>query len=185
LRSHHFVVECDHAALHPLIQKQLKGAIYDRWLAILQQYNFQIRYKPAAQMQAPDALSRCMTSDATDCISSPIESDPYFPYVAEQTGNIDIIEVNSSGEQIIQEIQLNHMSVIPNESDTDTGYTVDTEDDSVLKVGNDSISTYHLANTEMCHLNSAFIQEEKIVSLQISDLNVALLYDGKYCLPHM
>ena len=46
----------------------------------------------------------------------------------------------------------------------------DTEDDSVLKVGNDSISTYHLANTEMCHLNSAFIQEEKIVSLQISDL---------------
>jgi hypothetical protein len=111
-----------------------------------------------------------MKSDATDCISSPIESDPYFPYVAEQTGNIDIIEVNSSGEQIIQVIQLNHMSVIPNESDTDTGYTVDTEDDSVLKVGNDSISTYHLANTEMCHLNSAFIQEEKIVSLQISDL---------------
>jgi molybdate-binding protein len=41
------------------------------------------------------------------------------------------------------------------------------QDDSVLKVGNDSISTYHLANTEMCHLNSAFIQEEKIVSLQI------------------
>ena len=72
-------------------------------------------------MQAPDALSRCMKSDATDCISSPDESDPYFPYVAEQTGNIDIIEVNSSGEQIIQEIQLNHMSVIPNESDTDTG----------------------------------------------------------------
>jgi hypothetical protein len=55
--------------------------------------------------------------------------------------------------------------------------SVDTEDDSVLKVGNDSISTYHLANTEMCHLNSAFIQEEKKVSLQISDLNVALTHD--------
>jgi hypothetical protein len=63
--------------------------------------------------------------------------------VAEQTGIIDIIAVNSSGEQIKQEMQLNHMSVIPNESDTDTGYTADTEDDSVLKVGNDSISTYH------------------------------------------
>ena len=170
LRSHHFVVECDHAALRPLIQKQLKGAIYDRWLAILQQYNFQIRYKPAAQMQAPDALSRCKKSDATDCISSPNESDPYFPYVAEQTGINDIIAVNSSGEQIKQEMQLIHMSVIPNESDTDTGYTADTEVDSVLKVENDSIFTYHLANTEMCHLNSAFIQEEKIVSLQISDL---------------
>ena len=94
--------------------------------------------------------------------------------MAEQTGIIDIIAVNSSGEQIKQEMQLNHMSVIPNESDTDTGYTADTEDDSDLKVGNDSISTYHLANTEMCHLNSAFIQEEKIVILQISDLNVAL-----------
>ena len=107
LSSHHFVVECDHAALRPLIQKQLKGAIYDRWLAILQQYNFQIRYKQAAQMQAPDALSRCMKSDATDCISSPDESDPYFPYVAEQAGIIDIIAVNSSGEQIKQEMQLN------------------------------------------------------------------------------
>ena len=61
------------------------------------------------------------------------------------------------------------------------GIRVDTEDDSVLKVGNDSISTYHLANTEMCHLNSAFIQEEKIVSLQISDSNVALSHDGKDC----
>jgi hypothetical protein len=132
-------------------------------------------------MQAPDALSRCMKSDATDCISSPDESDPYFPYVAEQTGNIDIIAVNSSGEQIKHEMQLNHMIVIPNESDNDTGYTADTEDDSVLKVGNDSISTYHLANTEMCHLNSAFIQEEKIISLQISDLNVALSHDGKNC----
>jgi hypothetical protein len=78
-------------------------------------------------------------------------------------------------------MQLNHMIVIPNESDNDTGYTADTEDDSVLKVGNDSISTYHLANTEMCHLNSAFIQEEKIISLQISDLNVALSHDGKDC----
>jgi hypothetical protein len=41
--------------------------------------------------------------------------------VAEQTGIIDIIAVNSSGEHIKKEMQLNHMSVIPNESDTDTG----------------------------------------------------------------
>ena len=61
-------------------------------------------------MQAPDTLSRCMKSDATACISSPDESDPYCPYVAEQTGIIDIIAVNSSGEQIKQEMQLNHMS---------------------------------------------------------------------------
>jgi hypothetical protein len=46
----------------------------------------------------------------------PDESDPYFPDVAEQTGIIDIIAVNLSGEQIKQEMQLNHMSLIPNES---------------------------------------------------------------------
>ena len=63
---------------------------------------------------------------------APDESDPYFPYVAEQTGIIDIIADNSSGEQIKQEMQLNHMSVIPNESDTDIGNKADTEDDSVL-----------------------------------------------------
>jgi hypothetical protein len=70
------------------------------------------------------------------------------------------------------------MSVIPNESDTDTGYTADTEVDSVLKVENASISTYHLANTEMCHLNSAFIQEEKC-SRFIADLEIILLENGQ------
>ena len=39
LRGHHFTVECDHQALKPLFQKQLKGAIYDRWLSILQQFD--------------------------------------------------------------------------------------------------------------------------------------------------
>jgi hypothetical protein len=39
-----------------------------------------------------------MKSDATDCISSPDEFDPYFPYVAEQTGIIDIIAANSQLE---------------------------------------------------------------------------------------
>ena len=45
LRGHHFTVECDHQALKPLLQKQLKGAIYDRWLSILQQFDFDILYK--------------------------------------------------------------------------------------------------------------------------------------------
>jgi hypothetical protein len=34
IRGRHFVLECDHQALKPLFQKQLKGAIYERWLAI-------------------------------------------------------------------------------------------------------------------------------------------------------
>ena len=47
LRGRKFIVECDHQALKPLFQKNLKGAIYERWLAILQSFNFEIRYKKA------------------------------------------------------------------------------------------------------------------------------------------
>ncbi|CAC5408312.1 unnamed protein product [Mytilus coruscus] len=36
LRGTEFIVECDHQALQPLFMKQFKGAIYERWLAILQ-----------------------------------------------------------------------------------------------------------------------------------------------------
>jgi hypothetical protein len=49
LRGHRVIVECDHQALKPLFQKNLKGAIYERWLAILQEFNFEIQYKPAEQ----------------------------------------------------------------------------------------------------------------------------------------
>lgn len=57
LRGERFIVECDHQALKPLFQKQMKGAIYERWIAILQQFNFEIRYKAASQMQVADTLS--------------------------------------------------------------------------------------------------------------------------------
>ena len=59
LRGRHFIVECDHQALKPLFQKSLKGAIYERWLAILQQFNFDIKYKKCDDMVVPDALPRC------------------------------------------------------------------------------------------------------------------------------
>lgn len=57
LSGKHFTVICDNQALKPLFQKQLRGAIYmyERWLALLQRYDFSIEYKPAAQM-VPDAL---------------------------------------------------------------------------------------------------------------------------------
>ena len=92
LRGNHFIVECDHQALKPLFQKKLKGAIYDRWLSILQQYNFDIKYKPASQMLVPDALSRCTETNVNDGNTSPDEMDPFFPYVTEHTGNINLPE---------------------------------------------------------------------------------------------
>jgi len=87
LRTKPFILECDHQALKPLFSKQLKGAIYERWIAILQQYNFEIQYKPAKDMQVPDALSRC-TREANSSFESPEENDPYFPYEYENTGQI-------------------------------------------------------------------------------------------------
>ena len=38
-RGRHFVIKCDHQALAPIFQKKLKGQIYERWLAILQQFD--------------------------------------------------------------------------------------------------------------------------------------------------
>ena len=67
LRGCKFYVECDHRALKPLFQKSSKGAIYERWLAILQVFNFEITYKSAAQMVVPDSLSRCRPAKNTDC----------------------------------------------------------------------------------------------------------------------
>ena len=48
LRGNEFIVDCDHKALRPLFQNKFKGAIYDRWLAVLQQYKFEIIYTRCA-----------------------------------------------------------------------------------------------------------------------------------------
>ena len=83
LRGHHFTVECDNQAFKPPFQKQLKDAIYDRWLSILQQFDFDILYKHASQMTVPDSLSRYPSFEDV-LLSSPEEAGPYFPYTAEK-----------------------------------------------------------------------------------------------------
>ena len=57
LRGRPFLVQCDHQALKPLFQNKLKGALYERWLAILQQFSFRLEYKPAGQMVVADAVA--------------------------------------------------------------------------------------------------------------------------------
>ena len=86
LRGYRFIVECDHQALKPLFQKQFKGAI-------LQQFDFDLQYKPAEEMQVADVLSRChwnTPQNLRDQVVSPDEDDPYFPYVTEKTGQIKL-----------------------------------------------------------------------------------------------
>ncbi|CAC5422384.1 unnamed protein product [Mytilus coruscus] len=79
LRGRKFIVECDHQAPSAYIsKKQLKGAIYERWVAILQQFNFELRYKPAKDMQVADALSRSTRLTTSEGIDSPDQEDPFF-----------------------------------------------------------------------------------------------------------
>ena len=88
LRGRRFVIECEHQALKPLFETRLKGAIYERWIAVLQQYSFEIRYKPARDMEAPDALFRIPKTGDTEEFSSPDIEDPFFPYKTEIVGEI-------------------------------------------------------------------------------------------------
>ena len=132
LHGNKFTVECDNQALKPPFQNKLRGAIYDQWLAVLQQFNFDIKYKPAAQMQVPDALSRVENALLLDpnAEESLNENDPYFPYESEEVGKISF---------------LNYVQF--NSDDIDHGYIADTETESDLKSvtknlsRNDSIST--------------------------------------------
>ena len=140
LRGRKFIVECDHQALKPLFQKSLKGAIYERWLAILQEFNFEIRYRKADEMVVPDALSR-VHSQNDPSFSSPDEQDPFFPYVPENTGKITLPEGDTlqellscdkadkevSGVKMVNRMSLQHGSEIVLKSDSEYVYDADSE----------------------------------------------------------
>ena len=84
-----FKIQCDHEALRSLMQRKLRGKIYERWIALLSQFNMDIEYKPAAEMAVADTLSRCRpTMDSP--ASSPDEEDPNFPYTKEIVGNVHL-----------------------------------------------------------------------------------------------
>lgn len=130
LRGNSFIVECDHQALKPLYQKQFKGAIYERWMSILQQFTFQIVYKKAEDMQVPDALSRCENVKA-DVVESPDEDDPYFPYIPDKVGQVILPDGQNFSDLInsklpdVQAVHLNDLTLVSEKSDP---YDADTDE---------------------------------------------------------
>lgn len=84
-------------------------------------------------MQVPDALSRCMNSDASDVISSPEENDPFFPYITEHTGKIYFADPQVLSSETIK---INPVDVYSDSG----GYDADTEDEFISQAGNDCIS---------------------------------------------
>ena len=61
LCGRHFIIECDHQTLKPLFQKQLKSFIYERLLAVLQQFDCDIQWKAASETVVPEILPRLPT----------------------------------------------------------------------------------------------------------------------------
>ncbi|CAG2250210.1 unnamed protein product [Mytilus edulis] len=130
LRGNQFIVECDHQALKPLYQKQFKGAIYERWLSILQQFNFEIVYKKAEQMQVPDALSRCENHHA-EVVESPVEDDPYFPFVPDKIGHITLPNGQNFAnlfQNNLEAVQAIHVSTEEQQSENSDPYDADTDE---------------------------------------------------------
>lgn len=91
IRRNHVIAECDHQAFKPLFVNKLPGAIFDRWLTILQQYDLEIQYKPAGHMVVADALSRCYTNpDMLILEASLDEHDPHFDSFDEPARSIKL-----------------------------------------------------------------------------------------------
>ena len=111
-----FTVFCDHQALKPIFAKKMRGAIYERWISILQQFNFDIVYHPAYKMALPDALSRCFPNPAIEDASSPSDNDKFFPYVEENVGDINLQLKDEQTCKLFQNVSdsspcVNHMSL--------------------------------------------------------------------------
>lgn len=119
IRGRHCVVECDHQALKPLFLIQLKGAIYERWLAILQQFDIEIKYKPASEMCVTDALSRNPIFPSR-LDSSPEEEDPYVPFVEEKVQPVKLPNGKNLESLFDNPVELNFIKTINVEYDADT-----------------------------------------------------------------
>jgi len=112
----------------------LKGAIYERWLAILQKFNFEIQYKPAEQMIVPGSLSRCQPNAKSDpAVESPDETDSCFPYVPEHIGEITLpngITLQELVKSTDNNAEVNHVLVSHNNdivAHQESDYDGDTE----------------------------------------------------------
>ena len=197
LRGTQFIVECDHQALQPLFMKQFKGAIYERWLAILQQFTFEIQYKPAEQMKVADALSRCENPQNIP-IESPAEDDPFFPLVTENTGEIrlpggvkfvDLFESNDNTDVVVQAIDIvadKHIDLYSVETDEHDSlndpYDADTdESDSYVhnrkkKFGRNNQNVEQLANTLRDFQVGANTSNIKKLQRKDSDLRKIIAY---------
>lgn len=172
LRGRHFIIECDHQALKPLFQKQLKGAIYERWLAILQQFDCDIQWKPASEMVVPDSLSRTPTyPDVMSC--SPEEDDELFPYVPEKPTKVKLV----LNEESTQTLHVNKIELVtkPDWCDADTEDTVEIQcrqSNVKHRYVHKKCRNVHVNNVQVHDSEVSENNTENIVSNEVSILDV-------------
>ena len=102
-----------------------------------QQFSFEIVYKKAEDMQVPDALSRCKNVKA-DVVESPVEDDPFFPYVSDKVGQVILPNGQNFSDLIaskfanVQAVNLKENTLVSEKSDP---YDADTDE-----IGSDTSS---------------------------------------------
>ena len=107
-----FLVRTDHAALVWLKNlKNIQGMLA-RWLAKLQQFNFDIVHRPGAQHGNADGLSRCPQCERGSCAptTDTSHSDPEQPYATSCIGSsLDSEHVPlESGETCVAAVMIAH-----------------------------------------------------------------------------
>ena len=89
LLGRHFIVQTDQSSLKFLLEQRIVNESYQKWVAKLFGYDFEIQFRPRMENKAADALSRIPISMElaalmvpsridTSLISSQVEADPHL-----------------------------------------------------------------------------------------------------------
>ncbi|RVW62763.1 Retrovirus-related Pol polyprotein from transposon 17.6 [Vitis vinifera] len=95
LLGRHFIVRTDQSSLKFLLEQRVVNESYQKWVAKLFGYNFEIQFRPGLENKAADALSRIPISMElaalmdpsrldTSLISSQVEVDPHLAKIQQR-----------------------------------------------------------------------------------------------------
>ena len=95
LLGHHFIVRTDQSSLKFLLEQRVVNESYQKWVAKLLGYDFEIQFRPGLENKAADALSRIPISMElaalmipnrldTSLINSQVKADPHIAKIQQR-----------------------------------------------------------------------------------------------------